>query len=106
MAGRHLCQSKQPLKSTLPFAFGAPHSRLARPEEIARAGMRSCIQRFNNDFWPNAIDRHSSLLRVEQQLAVLKPVHVKLDRVTNPQTRIAQQENKCANTLGIANTSA
>jgi len=56
--------------------------------------MRGCIQRFDNHVRQNAVDWHTRFLRVKQQFAVLNPVHVKLDCITNSQTRIPQQENE------------
>ena len=106
MTGSHLRKFKEPLKPPLPFSFGATHGRLACPKEIAAAGMRSCIQRFDNHVRQDGIDGHSRLLGVQQQFVLLNAVHVELNGIADPQTRIAQQQNEGTQPLGVANTRA
>src|SRR5882724_3054859 len=60
------CEFKETLQSALPFSLCAMDLRCACPEEIPLTGARRYVQRFNNHIRQNAVDRYTSLLRMQK----------------------------------------
>src|SRR6202023_3165349 len=79
----HFCQRKEILKPPLPLADRAVELRFSRPEEIPIARFRCCFEFAHDERGEDTVNRHTGLLRVQEQSVPIDAFHATRNRVAD-----------------------